>query len=98
MTNDLLGRAMLFYTYTQQPMFLVIDLLGDKRDHWFVMYDFKESNPSNHTYANELTGKCIDNEMFNPMEMDQVQFLTKLDAIPKVKLKFPPTCRWAQVK
>ena len=98
MTTDLLGRAMLFYAYTQQPIFLIIDLFGDQKDHWFVMYDFKESNPSSHIYANELTGKCIDLEMFNPMELDQVQFLTKLDVISKVRLKFPPTCRWAQVK
>jgi len=99
MMNSILQRAELYATFTEKPVLYVHNLFGDGVDYWFICYDFSPANPSNHIYNNELrNGKCINDMMNMPQELDNVMLNTKLEEINRTYITFTNNVSWIKIK
>ena len=90
-------RAKYFSLLLDKPILFVEDPLKEDQDQWFACNSFSEYNPSNHIHYNELVGQRITDLFLDVVEYDRVMLETKMNEIPKIRLRFPNSVKWFKI-
>ena len=97
--NEKFDRAELFAAFAEKPILLIVDMLGDGVDQWFVANDILMANPSNHIHYHQLKNcKCITQLMSQSYQtFDKVMFNTKLMDIHVSSLQLAANVKWVLI-